>query len=93
VPEDSDLLAATAAIELLANQTISKAARELSNRVIEVHVKLRRDLSIDKSEVPDINKEREKLIELFQKDLGIPPGDQRSQTVPAVKLRTISLGT
>jgi hypothetical protein len=77
VPEDADLLAATAAIELLANQTISRAARKLSNRVIETHVKLRRDLSIDRSEVPGINKEREKLIELFQKDLRIPLGDQQ----------------
>lgn len=71
VPEDANLLAATAAIELLADKTISKTSRKLSDRVIEVHAKLRRDLSVDKTEVPSVNDEREKLIAAFQEDLGI----------------------
>lgn len=98
VPEDANLLAATAAIELVADQTISKPARELSDRVICVHNKLRRDLSADEKDVPKVNEQREDLIKLFQKDLGILPGDQRVQRhthimgPPDPYLRTTSLG-
>jgi hypothetical protein len=75
-PEDADLLAATAAIELLANEEISETARELSDDIIDVHKGLRDgNLSPNGSEVRGINERRLDLVDQFKEDLGIPTGD------------------
>ena len=68
-PEDANLLAATAAIQLLANPAISKEVTDLSGRVIAAHRKVRKG---DDSDVDGVNRDREDLIiPLFKDDLGI----------------------
>lgn len=73
--EDANILKATAQIELLAGQKISKAARLLSTRVIQVHARLRENPQIGQKEVPEVDSARLELVSLFQADLGIRPGN------------------
>jgi hypothetical protein len=68
-PEDANLRAATAAIQLLANPVISREVTRLSDRVIAAHEKFRKG---DSSDVADVNRRRENIIiPLFKDDLGI----------------------
>ena len=78
---------ATSAIELFADEDISKTARELSNEVIRVHGGLRagnldKDGKLDESEVPGTNAARLNLVKQFKKDLGIPTDDEPQASKP-----------
>ena len=93
-PEDADLLAATAAIELFANEEISKTARKLSDDVLCVHKGLRGgNLSLIDTKVPDINARRAKPGRAVSKGSWNPsikaasalPGD-RKRSIPGLEV-------
>jgi len=77
-PENARLLAATAAIELLAEREIHEEVRKVSDAVIKLHPKIRADGRIaHDGDVKRVNQDRLKLVEnQFKPDLGIPIGGE-----------------
>jgi hypothetical protein len=79
---DASLLQATAEIELLAGPEVAIQARQLSEQVIGVHARLRDDPAVDQTEVPGVDRDRMRLVELFQHDLQLAPRRKRPHEGP-----------
>lgn len=72
--EDSDLLRATAVIELIAEREIADPARHLQIQVTEVHKRLRKgDSKVEQTGVLATDRARRELIKLFKADLDSRP--------------------
>jgi hypothetical protein len=71
-PEEADLLRATSAIELIADEEISNRARSLQIGVTEVHGRIRKGDSAAEKELPALDHARGELIRLFKFDLDTP---------------------
>ncbi|MFI2761989.1 hypothetical protein ACH5A3_24495 [Streptomyces echinatus] len=69
--EDSRLYAATAQIEILAGQRVAIEARELAERIIEAHSMIAAGAGDERAGVPEIDRDRHAVIELFKTDLGL----------------------
>jgi hypothetical protein len=73
-PEESDLLRATAVIELIAEREIAEHARLLQKKVTDVHARLRQQNPVaEETGVREADQARRDLIRLFKADLDIPP--------------------
>ena len=67
--EEANLRAAAAEIDILAGPNVSEPAQELVEVVLEVHRKLVARDEEARARVPDVNRERLRLKDLFKADL------------------------
>jgi hypothetical protein len=71
---DPDLLKATTVVELVANKKVAGAARKLQKQVSDTHEIIRsKGYKGAKTEIDAAEANRQKIIPLFQKDLGLKP--------------------
>ena len=71
--ENGKLLAATAEIEILSRMDVAGPASDLTTTVMAVHSKIAQNPEAADELVPDVNRRRYELIDLFKADLGLPP--------------------
>ncbi|GAA0921462.1 hypothetical protein [Virgisporangium aurantiacum] len=69
--EEANLRAAAAEIDILAGPNVSGPAQDLVEVVLEVHKGLAAGEDAARARVPDVNRERLKLKDLFKADLGL----------------------
>ncbi|MBT2510140.1 hypothetical protein J7I98_30640 [Streptomyces sp. ISL-98] len=69
--EDGRLHAATAEIEVLAGRDVSVPARDLVKRVIKAHSMIAEGASDEEAGVPEVDRGRYEVIDLFKADLGL----------------------
>jgi hypothetical protein len=67
--EEANLRAAAAEIEILAGPHIAGPAQDLVSTVVDVHKAVAANKDDARSRVPDVNRDRYRLIELFKADL------------------------
>jgi hypothetical protein len=71
--EDANLHAATAEIEVLCGEEVSGPARDLVNKVIDVHSKIAAGTGVVEAVVDDVDRRRCEVIDLSKADLGLKP--------------------
>jgi hypothetical protein len=70
--EDGNILAAAAEITLLSGPEVSGPAYALATKVIDTHSVIAADAAAARDPVPDVDRDRQQLIEIFKADLGWP---------------------
>lgn len=69
--EDANLLAATAEIEILSGAEVGGPVRDLVDIIIDVHSRIADGTVAADAVVPDVDRRRREVIDLFRSDLGL----------------------